>query len=645
MVTNYTANQIGDVFYSTMIEPYTSVKKILGWDIIAGVTTPNTYGKLNFIDEITTVTYTGVPQLPLTAGQEFIVGNVKYQVDEIIDATTFTLTEAPVFTASGLSFYLLPDSNNQFSYEYSWSQEPEGSSGGQMSEFLPLGPSLLALEFDPNKPLWIRLKLSVTALGDANTISLLSNSFTLETDAGTIVVCPDFCGDCTDSIAMDGCANIIVDCDDNLYDPYNLKQPTKTYEQLTELSTDIWGHTVKYFRVEPDKRSKDVILMEYSLYNVVEQGELKIMVPDNEMPTAQFSYDIFGMGFEDFEIHLTKGQFKNAFGIGPSPRMRDYLYFPLVNRMYEVNAVQYADEFNEHMTYWKLFLKKFEERTSNIITDTTVEQELEDLTVGVDEIFGEEIKDEYAQTTKPTQYQTTFTEVGDGTRFRINTGLKIIDGEIRNRWTLVSKNHYDLRSTQDSNVELLVYNKKSQLGVKDNLAFTAWIRPKFVGNTHQIIFDGYQNNKGLEISINAEETIIKINNDLHTIAHEVALDNKTWYGFVFNLNNGIKTFTVSTYKLDPMSNWQNSSTMNKTFERINHTAKNFSSPYGWMLEKKYQLMPADLDITNIRLFKKIIGTEQHMNILQQYIVRDNQLAHIIDNAIPSINLRRYDQSR
>ena len=48
----------------------------------------------------------------------------------------------------------------------------------------------------------------------------------------------------------------------------------------------------------------------------------------------------------------------------------------------------------------------------------------------VEEIFGEEIKDEYVQTTKPAQYQTTFTEVGDGTRFRINTALKIIDGEI-----------------------------------------------------------------------------------------------------------------------------------------------------------------------------------------------------------------------
>jgi hypothetical protein len=645
MVTNYTADQIGDIFYSTMIDPYLGVEKILGWDITVGITTPLTTGAFNFIKNSTTVSYVGSTSLPLIAGDEFIVGNIKYQIDTIIDANTFTVVAAPIFSATGLTFYLLPDSNNQFSYEYSWSQEPEGSSGGQMSEFLPLGPSLLALNFDSSKPLWIKLKLSVTALGDANQISLISNSFTLETATGTIVVCPDFCADCTDSIAMNGCANIIVECDDSLYDPYNLKQPTKTYEQLTELSTDIWGHTVKYFRVEPDKRSKDVILMEYSLYNVVEQGELKIMVPDNEMPTAQFSYDIFGMGFEDFEIHLTKGQFKNAFGIGPSPRMRDYLYFPLINRMYEVNAVQYADEFNEHMTYWKLYLKKFEERTSNIITDTTIEQELEALTVGVEEIFGEEIKDEYVQTTKPAQYQTTFTEVGDGTRFRINTGLKIIDGEIRNRWTVISKNYYDLRSTKDSNVELLVYNKKSQLSVNDNLAFTAWIRPKFVGNAHQIIFDGFHDNKGLEISINATSTIVKINEDVYTITHDVALDNKTWYGFVFNLNNGFKTFSVSTYKLDPMSNWQNSSSMNKTFERINHTAKNFGNPHGWVLNKNYQLMPADLDITNIRLFKKTIGTDQHMNVLQQYVVRDNQLAHIIDNAIPSINLRRYDQSR
>ena len=56
-------------------------------------------------------------------------------------------------------------------------------------------------------------------------------------------------------------------------------------------------------------------------------------------------------------------------------------------------------------------------------------------------------------------------------------------------------------------------------------------------------------------------------------------------------------------------------------------------------------MPGQLKQTNIRLFNKTIGQGQHRNMLQQYVVRDNQLASIIDNAIPSIQLRRYNQSR
>ena len=52
-----------------------------------------------------------------------------------------------------------------------------------------------------------------------------------------------------------------------------------------------------------------------------------------------------------------------------------------------------------------------------------------------------------------------------------------------------------------------------------------------------------------------------------------------------------------------------------------------------------------MNIPNIRLFKKTIGQDQHMNVLQQYVVRDNNLAHIIDNAVPSIGLRKYNQAR
>ena len=44
--------------------------------------------------------------------------------------------------------------------------------------------------------------------------------------------------------------------------------------------------------------------------------------------------------------------------------------------MYEVSAVTFADEFNMEQTYWRVMLRKYEERTSTIQTDTAVEQEV-----------------------------------------------------------------------------------------------------------------------------------------------------------------------------------------------------------------------------------------------------------------------------
>ena len=117
---------------------------------------------------------------------------------------------------------------------------------------------------------------------------------------------------------------------------------------------------------------------------MIEEGTVKIMVPDNEFPTEEFSYDIFGMGFENFEIHITKNEFNKAFGNGPAPRSRDYLFFTFNNRMYEVVSVTFADEFNRSLTYWRVQLKKYEDRTSSIHNDTTTEQAVDDLVVGVD---------------------------------------------------------------------------------------------------------------------------------------------------------------------------------------------------------------------------------------------------------------------
>ena len=50
-------------------------------------------------------------------------------------------------------------------------------------------------------------------------------------------------------------------------------------------------------------------------------------------------------------------------------------------------------------------------------------------------------------------------------------------------------------------------------------------------------------------------------------------------------------------------------------------------------------------MTNIRVFNTPIEVEQHSNVLNQYVVRDNQLAQVIDNAIPSLGFQKFANAK
>ena len=648
-VTNFTATEIGDYFFAKLQEPFEGVTKVIGWDILVGVNSPNSVGTLSFTEGQNLITGTNV-NWNLSTGNKIIVGSQVFTIDAISGNTLITV-EPATFTATNAKWYEYPDSENYFTFDFRYSQEGTASDGGQMSELRPLNTNLgprdiFGLNFDSNKPLWIDVRAEAYRLETLHSLSLLSVTFELETANGTIQSCPQLCGDCNDPY-LAGCTNIVIDCSDPVYDPYNLNRPTAIYEEISELAASMWGHNTKYFRVEPDQRSRDVVLMEYSLYNVKEQGEVKVVVPDNAMPTREFTYDIFGMGFEDFEIHITKGQMEAAFGEGIHPRPRDYMYIPIMNRMYEVSSVSLADEFNQAMTYWRVMLKKYEERTSSIVEEgSAVETQLDELYTGVEEVFGEEIQDEYKQSTKPEQYQTIYSEVADGIRERIHNSLVISDKELRNKWTILSKNHYDLESVKDLGIECLVYERKSMLGVGDNLAFTAWFKPNLTSPTaEQTLINGWQDNKGLKLTVNQTHVKAYINGDIKTYPFSAPLENDNWYGVVYNLNNSFSNTGAYVYKLNPQSNKLNAMAVSDTLIEVMDEKFELGNAQGWATNKKWSLMPGKLAMTNVRLFNKTIGKDQHVNILQQYIVRDNKYALIIDNAIPSIQLRRYNQNR
>jgi hypothetical protein len=647
MVTDYIATEVGDKIIAKLVDPYLKVEKVLGWNIKAGFSNEFTVGKLTFTNGSDTVTGIGT-NLDLNNGDIVLAGGYEFVVDNTPDAETLVLQTPSNVDLNNVTFYVKTNQWNYFSYEYRWSQNNKPDAG-ELTQWHPLTSGtlvgeLLSINFDPNLPLWLEIRATVEDIQPLHELSLLSITYTIQYEDGTIEECPQTCIDC-EPFELDGCANIIVECDAaNLYQPYALQKPTHLYKSLSNLANTIVGHNITYYRVEPNVRSKDVILKEYSLYDVIEKESIKVMVPDNEFPTEQNTFDIFGMGFEDFEIHIVGEEFRKHFGENKSPRSRDYLYFPFNNRMYEVNSVALADEFNRELTYFKVMLKKYENRTST--NKEGFEEDLTDLVKGVEEVFGEEIKEEFDKVTKPLQYQTTHHRAQDGVRKFVHKDLTLNDINLKNRWTVITRNYYDLSTvlSDEFQAPAVVYEAMSTLKANENRAFTFWFNPTktfdLAKDTYYDIIDGTNIlDKGLIIQISSMNIKVIINQQEYIFDHSTIFSHTTWYGMVVNVSNTYGEVSTFMYKLDDQANYTDPTGQNEL--ELAHSGHLESlSPHTWETDVNWSLRGSEFNLTNIRMFDKTIEDEQHENVLHQYVVRDSQHAIIIDNAIPSLQIQK-----
>jgi hypothetical protein len=649
MVTGYTANEYGDQLIASLQDPFQNVIKITDWEIIAGLTTPQTKGKVIVTAGSTTLQGMGTDFTYLSNADEIVLGNKIFQVQSVTNPYHLELTTPPNFSTqpSGIDYFLVPNQSNKFDYEFRWSQ-----TGGSFSEFAELNKTsnigdLFNLDFNGSLPLYLDLKAEVSALSGGNALSLISITYTTETTEGIVEACPNFCVECLDPFAMDGCANIIVEeCNDNLFNPYNLSKSTKFIKQISGLVNNIFGHEVNYFRTEPDMRTEDVTLMEYSLHNVVDNQTIKILVPGNEFPEESITFDIFGMDFADFEIHITQEEFDRAFGERDSdgnliksryPRSKDYMYIPIINRMYEVHTIALADEFNKTNSYWRVMLKKYQERTS--VSKNEFDAATDVLTTGVEEIFGERQREEQEKDTNPQQFKTVISAYKDGIRKFYNKALEIIDFDLKNRWTVVSKNYYDLTKIAENEIAI-EYEENSSLETGKNIAFSAWFNPRFSSGTgdHFVIGDSTALT-GFKTYINDTEFKVMVNGNTTTFNHGLNLSQK-WYGFVLNISNEFSSISLSIYTINDAGLPQASS--GKLLEEFNEVK---SLNEVWNSNSKFQLRGNGMYMTNIRIFDQMIEEEQRSNILNQYIVRDNQLSRVIDNAIPSIGFQKFKHTK
>jgi hypothetical protein len=237
-----------------------------------------------------------------------------------------------------------------------------------------------------------------------------------------------------------------------------------------------------YARTVPMAIGKDVTLHEWTLYDVDDPVCIKVIVPNNEFPDNKILFNPMGLDFEmPFEIHIDKDYYEQTFGIGTGPQKRDIIYFPLTNRIYEIDNTYIFRDFMQKPVYWKVSLTKYAPK-SNRYEPQDLREKLDEISWDTEERFGEEVALEAVKTTDPQQYDP---KIGsrdyDPTRLNIEDLLVISQTQVFNYTNIISESQYDLRSVYDATLKndqkiAVEYRAAVDFPSTSERSFSAWFK-------------------------------------------------------------------------------------------------------------------------------------------------------------------------
>ena len=610
------------------------------------------------------------------------------------------------------------DTMNYFDKEFRWSTD-----NVTYSDYQELNSTnLQALNLNPNNPFWIQYRYTAAALETGHELTFESISLEVLTEEGTLVMVPQY--ECCNN-SPNVCNNLVIECcPDRIWNPYNIGIGVNTYKTLSQVVSNIFGFCVQYYKTKADQRSKDVILKEYSLFNVIEDGEVKILVPDNALPTNEIMFNPLMMNYamDTFEIHVVKTEFEKIFGRGSRPEQGDYLYWPIMQRMFEVNSISNPDDFMYSKSYWRVGLVTFQQSANFLYSDVNIEEEVKDLISDLDTKFGVEAEAEQVQTAKPNEYRRVGTGVNDYIRRVLNKRLVIKDEKIYNNWTIIAKNYYDL-TTVTAKTEALTYRYEYGIQAGEDRSINFWFRPKFIKPVYSnmqisslfsssdgktviatvqtpslsvgdiVVISGTQDYDGASIVLEVTDGDFTISRDFVTatlknnpkafkeetcnfLVYDSVSENyfslsysqdffviKTmedyfyfdlrgkamllkdrWYAAVINMSNSFDQLSLFLWESQAqtgLSDPTKTAELNNIYSLTVPLDSKIEMPDG----KRWRILGSNMYLTNLRIFIKPIEIDQQSLVLSQYVVDDNQLADVIDNASPELRLATVNNPR
>jgi hypothetical protein len=435
-----------------------------------------------------------------------------------------------------------------------------------------------------------------------------------------------------------------------LYNPYQQNTAINLLNKLSSDAQQIFGHRVTYFVTDPDKQGQDHSLNEYQLYNVVCDGNIKVSIEGNNFPDSQIVMNQFDLNlFETMEAHITKQQFKEIFGPQRRPSKEDFLFFCDLNRMYQVEHAQQFRNFNNSAIYYKLILKKYTQKANVKAGTPEIRNKLAELTKNttIEELFGVEIKQDKDAVANKEQY-TTLTK----DPIRMDYFAQIDKELIENSSNIISKSNYDLATIDFGSVAVRYKNMDNYIKKGDNIGYMAWFNiHNYVVDDVYNLFNLYDstNDLGWKANLVNDNLIVNISGSTYsynitgaTISNTIGLDEDTWYCYLVNIDQRLRTITQYIYKrnTDDEDDAQN---LPNTLLRLVYENTQDMVPVEFQLEGVFaEIFASDMKMTNIRLFTDILPKEGHNKLLNQAIIGESSKYLVFaDNANTRLSLPNF----
>lgn len=271
----------------------------------------------------------------------------------------------------------------------------------------------------------------------------------------------------------------------------NILNSVQIYNDMNYAANVMTGIETRWFRAVPELGSKDVFFLEYTLSSVDPDPLcIKVVVPNGQFPDAKSNYDLMGLEYEiPLEVQMDFRYWVENAGEGTMPQKGDIVYIPLPNKLYEVNSSSEVRGFMEQITGYKCNLVKYVPSASRTFladeeTGMTLEDTLSKYTMGVESVFGEEIKDEIEKLTSPQQLSPNLNTKRDDYK-KLTKGVKTTIEDIFAANTIFANSYYDFSDVKsDIAIE---YNYKDSFSIDSEKGISAWVNLKKNGRSFDVI--------------------------------------------------------------------------------------------------------------------------------------------------------------